>query len=170
LALSHVLRRLQKLAAKPPLFVPPLLRYGVLNGRGSQNTTRLRLEVMKVPNALPLLTVWPSLSRSQQKQLLTQAHRALRVWAQFGFTHGDISPRNILLGLSSGQIHFIDWVLNLNSLEGTPLFWGGAPRSPASDQLSLEKTFAWLGLVDCAMLNSCHRQRVNSFGSCVSSR
>lgn len=134
----RVLRRLQWALRVRPRAVPGLLRFGLVSH------THLRVEFERVPDGEPLFLVWPGLSLAQRREVEETAWTAVSSWEHCGFVHGDISTRNILVCVAGLRVWFIDWVLDLESREGTPRFWGGYPRSVTTDQESLRQVFKYL--------------------------
>lgn len=115
----------------------------------------LRLVIHEIPRANVLDQVWDTLSAGARSELIHKLAIYVESWARFGFIHGDLSPNNILIeshiwNKTLSGIWFTDWILDLNSFEGTPLF--SAPeayfgvRTPSSDRHSLNRIIEYFAV------------------------
>jgi hypothetical protein len=75
---------------------------------------------------------WPNLGQAlphlhclEKRLIADQLLAMVGRWREEGFVHGDLSPQNLLLlreGGHSPRILAVDWVMDLESREGTPRY------------------------------------------------
>lgn len=108
--LEKVQRRLHTLLKAEIPGIPKLLNYGFTD-------SRVRLE-LKWVDGETLYAMHPN-----RKRVATRINALadyLIQWKKLGFVHGDLSPRNIVIGKQS--LWCVDWLVDINSFAGTPAF------------------------------------------------
>lgn len=134
-SIPRIAQRLSEIRDHGPVNVPRLISYGFSGDLA-------RLETERVPGT-PLKT--SRIAQDQLLQVLAALSSQVELWRRDGFVHGDLSPRNILVDASSGrpQLWFIDWIVDLEGFEATPLYASpevmNGRRSHDSDCYAIER-------------------------------
>ncbi|MGE4234046.1 MAG: RIO1 family regulatory kinase/ATPase [Bacteriovoracia bacterium] len=126
-----VIRRLQFISQNRIYRVPRLFHFGFVCG--TQEEYRVRLEFERIGGQpihhLPL---------ANTEHMAEEILEITRQWRIQNFVHGDLSLRNLIYW--KDQLWAIDWVLDLDRRQGTPLFWNGIlPKTHSTDDFSAKQ-------------------------------
>ncbi len=145
-SLERALLRLERVRADPPTRIARLHSYRRLG-----DFIELRMEEIHGH------TLCEFSSTNAIATLRGQIDEILSIWRLHGFIHGDLSPTNILVTVSSEhtrpemrleirpEVWFVDWVADFKSFEGTPRYASpetfAGRRSHDSDAYAVLKIF-----------------------------
>jgi thiamine kinase-like enzyme len=122
-ARTRVSKRLDLLLHTRVPHTSVLLHYGWCpNAYSRFNQTRVRL-CTELVSGTPLYRWALNASQTQRRELQEILSITLCAWREYGFVHGDLSPRNLFISNTNKLTVFaIDWMIDLKSFAGTPAY------------------------------------------------